>query len=45
VRKALDAAGLTDATIAASNELNEDISIEGLLLGHGDRMNRFGEVV
>jgi nicotinate phosphoribosyltransferase len=25
VRKALDAAGLTDATIAASNELNEDI--------------------
>jgi len=27
------------------DELNEDISIEGLLLGHGDRMNRFGEVV
>jgi len=27
------------------DELNEDISIEGLLVGHGDRTNRLGEVV
>ncbi len=26
-------------------ELDEDISIEGLLVGHGDRTSRHGEVV
>ena len=27
------------------DELDEDISIEGLLMGHGDRTSRLGEVV